>query len=62
MENQDKDFFDYEGDNWFKRNKHSLRQATDKDAFLYLIDLYGLKPKKSFGSRGGEWLSAGGNT
>lgn len=45
MENQDKIFFNSEGNKWYERNKHALRQ-TDQDPILYLMELYDLTPKK----------------
>lgn len=44
MLTQDKIFTNYEGDNWFKRNNQYLK--TDNNLFIFLMRLYGLKPKR----------------
>lgn len=43
MKKQDDIFLQYEGDNWFLRNKDFLK--TKRDLPLFLIKLYNLKPK-----------------
>ena len=42
--NQDNVFLNYEGDNWYKRNRKSLK--TDNDLPMYLLDIYNIKPQK----------------
>jgi len=43
MKNQDKNFLNFEGNNWFERNRDFLK--TEQDLVLTLIKLYNLKPK-----------------
>jgi len=45
MNNQDKIFLEFEGDNWYERNKEALK-ANNKDIPLLLIELYNIKPKR----------------
>ena len=44
MKSQDQVFLNYEGDNWFERNKSFLK-VNEEDLPLYLIKQYNLKPK-----------------
>lgn len=48
METQDKIFKEFEGNNWFERNKNSIgsKQMISSDFPIKLIELYNLKPKK----------------
>jgi SAM-dependent methyltransferase len=43
MNSQDKTFLNYEGDNWFERNKTCFK--VEQDPPLFLITIYNLKPK-----------------
>ncbi|MBU4139154.1 MAG: class I SAM-dependent methyltransferase, partial [Euryarchaeota archaeon] len=43
--NQDNIFFDYEGDNWFKRNQKSLLKTTEHDFILDMIRSYNIIPR-----------------
>ena len=58
---QDKIFFAFEGDNWFKRNKESLdRFDLEQDLPLKLINLYDLRPRNvlEVGAANGYRLAA----
>lgn len=43
--NQDNIFFDYEGDNWFKRNQKSLLKTPKHDFILDMIQSYNINPR-----------------
>lgn len=47
--NQDSIFFDYEGDNWFTRNKDKItkkRSVSSEDQVLKMLGEYGIKPRR----------------
>lgn len=44
MGKQDRIFFEYEGNNWFRRNKESLK--VDGDLPLFLMEIYNIKPRR----------------
>lgn len=46
MADQDNIFFKSEGEEWFKRNRGSFHMSDVQDRPLFLIEQYGLKPKK----------------
>ena len=44
MNNQDKIFLEFEGDNWYERNKETLK--ADGDFPILLMELYNVKPNR----------------
>lgn len=42
--NQDEIFLEFEGDNWYERNKNFLK--AERDIPILLLDLYGIKPTR----------------
>ena len=46
MTEQDKLFLEYEGNNWFKRNRESLEKVPEKDIALLLMNLFNVKHSK----------------